>query len=63
MARTITDEEIALIKAMLVRGMKNADIQFFFNRPGRHVNSGRITNIVSVRVRHADVRPNFCCSG
>ena len=45
MARTITDEEIALIKAMLVRGMKNADIQFFFNRPGRHVNSGRITNI------------------
>lgn len=45
MARSITDEEIALIKAMLARGMKNADIQFFFNRPGRHVNSGRITNI------------------
>ena len=45
MARTITDEEIALIKAMLARGMKNADIQFFFNRPGRHVNSGRITNV------------------
>jgi hypothetical protein len=45
MARTITDQEIALIKGMLVRGMKNADIQFFFNRPGRHVNSGRITNI------------------
>ena len=45
MPRTITDEEIALIKAMLARGMKNADIQFFFNRPGRHANSGRITNI------------------
>ena len=45
MTRTITDEEIALIKAMLARGMRNADIQFFFNRPGRHVNTGRITNI------------------
>ena len=45
MARTITDKEIALIKGMLVRRIKNADIQFFFNRPGRHVNSGRITNI------------------
>lgn len=45
MVRTITDKEIALIKAMLARGMRNADIQFFFNRPGRHVNSGRITNI------------------
>jgi hypothetical protein len=45
MARTITDEEIALIKAMIARGMKNRDIQFFFNRPGRAVNSGRITDI------------------
>jgi hypothetical protein len=45
MARTITDEEIALIKAMVARDMKNRDIQFFFNRPGRAVNSGRITDI------------------
>jgi len=43
--RSITDEEIALIKAMLARGMKNKDIQFFFNRPDRAVNSGRITGI------------------
>lgn len=43
--RTITDDEIALIKAMVERGMKNRDIQFFFNRPDRAVNSGRITGI------------------
>lgn len=43
--RSITDEEIAMIKAMAVRGMKNKDIQFFFNRPDRSVNSGRITGI------------------
>lgn len=43
--RTITDEEIALIKAMLRRGMRNRDIQFYFNRQDRPVNSGRITGI------------------
>jgi hypothetical protein len=43
--RNIADDEIALIKAMLARGMKNKDIQFFFNRPDRSVNSGRITGI------------------
>ncbi len=43
--RSIEDGEIALIKAMLARGMKNKDIQFFFNRPDRPVNSGRITGI------------------
>lgn len=45
MARTITDHEIGLIKAMIARGMTNTDIQFFFNRPGRPVNSGRISTI------------------
>jgi Putative DNA-binding domain len=45
--KTIADEEIALIKAMLARKMKNKDIQFFFNRPDRPVNSGRITGIAS----------------
>ena len=45
MARSITDQDIALIKAMIARGMTNTDIQFFFNRPGRPVNSGRISNI------------------
>lgn len=43
--RSISDEEISLIKAMASRGMKNKDIQFFFNRPDRSVNSGRITGI------------------
>src|SRR5690242_8021307 len=43
--RSISDKEISLIKAMLARGMKNKDIQFFFNRPDRPVNSGRITGI------------------
>lgn len=43
--RSIADDEIALIKAMLAREMKNKDIQFFFNRPDRPVNSGRITGI------------------
>ncbi len=42
---SIDDGEIALIKAMLARGMKNQEIQFFFNRPDRPVNSGRITGI------------------
>jgi hypothetical protein len=32
---------------MLDRGMKNKDIQFFFNRPDRPVNSGRISTIAS----------------
>ena len=41
--RSITDEEIGLIKAMLARGMKNKEIQFYFNRQDRAVNSGRIT--------------------
>lgn len=30
---------------MINRGMKNKDIQFFFNRPDRSVNSGRISGI------------------
>jgi hypothetical protein len=43
--RSITDVEIGLIKAMLLRPMKNKDIQFYFNRQDRAVNSGRITQI------------------
>ncbi|MBD3756435.1 MAG: ATP-binding protein, partial [Gammaproteobacteria bacterium] len=43
--RSITDNEIGIIKAMLARGMKNRDIQFYFNRQDRPVNSGRITGI------------------
>ena len=43
--RSITDDEISLIKAMLKRRMKNNKIQFYFNRQDRPVNSGRITQI------------------
>ncbi|WP_374346817.1 RNA-binding domain-containing protein [Phenylobacterium sp.] len=42
---SLEDLEVALIKAMLLRGMRNAEIQFYFNRPDRRVNSGRITEI------------------
>lgn len=45
--RSISDGEVALIKAMISRGMKNKDIQFFFNRPNRPVNTGRISTIAS----------------
>ena len=45
MARSITDEEIGLIKAMLARGERNVDIQFYFNRQDRPANSGRISQI------------------
>ena len=45
MARSITDEEIGLIKALLERGERNVDIQFYFNRQDRPVNSGRISQI------------------
>lgn len=45
MARSITDDEISLIKAMLARGERNVDIQFYFNRQDRPVNSGRISGI------------------
>ncbi|EJL57989.1 putative transcriptional regulator with HTH domain-containing protein [Rhizobium sp. CF122] len=43
--RSITDQEISLIKGMLEKGMKNTEIQFFFNRPERKVNTGRISQI------------------
>lgn len=43
--KSISDAEIALIKGMLRKGTKNKDIQFYFNRPDRPVNSGRISQI------------------
>lgn len=56
--KSISDEEIALIKAMLSRGLKNKDIQFHFNRPDRAVNSGRITDIRQGRYANsAEVAP------
>lgn len=42
---TIDFWEVALMKAMLKRGFANKDVQFFFNRPDRAVNSGRISEI------------------
>ncbi len=43
--RSISDEEIALIKAMLRRGMDKTIIQSYFTHPDRPVNYGRVTNI------------------
>ncbi|NBJ12704.1 AlbA family DNA-binding domain-containing protein [Microvirga arsenatis] len=43
--RSIQDNEIALIKAMLVRGFEKTQIQAYFTHPQRPVNFGRITNI------------------
>jgi len=43
--RTITDEEIALIKAMLSKGTTNAQVHFHFNRADRLISSGRIAQI------------------
>lgn len=43
--RTLTDEEIGLIKAMLAKGMKNDEAHFYFNRADRLISTGRITQI------------------
>ncbi|HRD74866.1 MAG TPA: ATP-binding protein [Hyphomicrobiaceae bacterium] len=43
--RSISDEEIALIKAMLRRGMGKTTILSYFTHPDRPVNYGRISNI------------------
>jgi hypothetical protein len=43
--RTLSDHEIALVKAMLRRSFKNDAIHFFFNLPDRLISSGRITQI------------------
>lgn len=51
---SIDDAEIALVKAMLGRRMRNNAIQFYFNRSDRPVNSGRITEI-KLRRRGASV--------
>ncbi|BCM86456.1 hypothetical protein [Methylobacterium indicum] len=43
--RNLTDDEIALAKAMLSRGMKNDAVHFYFNRADRLISSGRIAQI------------------
>ena len=46
--RSITDEEIALIKGLLARNIEKTKIQAYFTHPDRPVNFGRVTNIVVV---------------
>ncbi|WP_210248915.1 MULTISPECIES: helix-turn-helix domain-containing protein [unclassified Bradyrhizobium] len=41
----MSDREIALAKAMLLRGFKNDAIHFYFNLPNRLISPGRITQI------------------
>lgn len=48
--------EVALIKTMIERGYTNTTIQFYFNKPDRAVNSGRISEIKGGN-RWADVEP------
>lgn len=55
--RSITNQEIALVKAMLKRGMKNKDIQFYFNRPERAMNTGRISTIKKGTYSNASTIP------
>lgn len=56
-ARIISDEEIALIKAMLASGeFRKDEIQAFFTRPDRVLNFGRITDIERGR-RGAQIEP------
>lgn len=45
--RSITDEEVALIRAMVRRKIPKTRIQAYFTYPDRPVNFGRITNIGS----------------
>src|SRR5262245_40394995 len=50
--RSITDEEIALIKAMLRQEISNDTIHFYFNRADRLISSGRVAQIKKGRYGH-----------
>jgi hypothetical protein len=43
--RSMSDEEVGLIRAMLAKGMKNDQVHFYFNRADRLISSGRIAQI------------------
>jgi hypothetical protein len=43
--RNLSDEEIAIVKAMLRKGWRNDFIHFYFNKADRLISSGRITQI------------------
>lgn len=44
-ARNLSDDEIAIVKAMLRKGWRNDAIHYYFNRPDRLISSGRIAQI------------------
>jgi hypothetical protein len=44
-ARNLSDDEIAIAKAMLRKGWRNDVIHYYFNRPDRLISSGRIAQI------------------
>jgi hypothetical protein len=43
--RSMSDEEVGLVRAMLAKGMKNDQVHFYFNRVDRLISSGRIAQI------------------
>jgi Putative DNA-binding domain len=43
--RNLSDDEIAIVKAMLRREWRNDAIHYYFNRPDRLISSGRIAQI------------------
>ena len=45
--RSMSDEEVGLVRAMLAKGMKNDQVHFYFNRADRLISSGRIAQIKS----------------
>ena len=44
-ARNLSDGEIAIVKAMLRKGLRNDAIHYYFNKPDRLISSGRIAQI------------------
>jgi hypothetical protein len=48
-SRSLSDDEIAIAKAMLQKGWRNDAIHFYFNRADRLISSGRIAQIKTGR--------------
>jgi hypothetical protein len=44
-SRSLSDDEIAIAKAMLRKGWRNDAIHYYFNRADRLISSGRIAQI------------------
>lgn len=45
--RNMSDQEVAIARAMLAKGMQNDQVHFYFNRADRLISSGRIAQIKS----------------